>query len=277
LKKAAFFILAILLQAKAHPHNQTTPQRVISLSPHITEMVFAVGAGSSLIAADNYSDWPKETRSLPKVGDAFSLNVEYLAKLKPDLVLVWRSGTSAEKVSQLRRLNIPLMQLEPSGVLSVADDMEMLGRLFGTETMAKKAAASYRHDIQQLSDRYSGKTKVSLFYQIDEYPLYTIGGNHIISEAIALCGGRNVFDDLSAIAPPVSKEAVLVRQPQLIVGTPKEKSARIRIAADWASMPFIPAVRRGNIQFLDPDLITRAGPRLPKGIAQLCRAIHSAR
>jgi iron complex transport system substrate-binding protein len=240
-------------------------------------MVFAVGAGSKLIAVDNYSDWPKETSTLAKVGDAFSLNVEYLAKLKPDLVLVWGSGTSAEKVSQLRRLNISLMQLEPRGVLSVADDMEMLGNLFGTEATAKKAAASYRHDIQELSDRYSGKAEVPLFYQIDEYPLYTIGGNHIISEAIVLCGGRNVFDDLSAIAPPVSKESVVARKPQLIVGTPKEPSARTRIAANWASMPFVPAVRNGNIQFIDPDLITRAGPRLPKGIAQLCEAIHSAR
>lgn len=268
---AVFYLAQGLAQAVE------SPQRVISLSPHITELVFAAGGGNRLVAVDNYSDWPAQTASLPKVGDAFSLNIEHLVSLKPDLVLIWGSGTNSEKKSQLDRVNIPTLSFEPSGLESIADDIETLGVLFKTSSTAERSAGRYRSDIKRLSEEYAALSTVTTFYQIQEQPLYTIGGGHLISEAISLCGGINIFADLTEIAPPVNKEALITRKPQLIVSAQKNDADKNRVRKSWAKMPFIPAVAKGNIRFVNPDLLTRPGPRLALGIEELCVAIQSAR
>lgn len=278
MNRCLFFVLLALSNfSLATTVDKQPPQRLVSLSPHITELVFAAGGGERLVAVDSYSDWPIEVKQLPKIGDAFTLNIEYLVSLEPDLVFVWESGTSTEKVSQLERLNIPVSFIEPNGMNSIADDIERIGRLLGTATQAKKAAAEYRIQIDKLRREYVGKKVISLFYQVDEFPLYTIGGRHIVNEAIRLCGGHNVFDNHVAIAPPVSVEAVIKKNPQLIVASASSPEIQRRIHNQWKPLAFIPAVNNGQIAFVKPDWINRSGPRFPEGVSELCEVIGRAR
>lgn len=280
MKKLVFIAFVTLFSASTSlvvAQEAKYPQRLVSLSPHITELVFAAGAGKKLIAVDKYSDWPIEAKALPKIGDAFTLNVEYLSRLKPDLVLIWGSGTSTDKVSQIQRLGIPLAVLEPAGITSIADDIEKLGRMLGTTAIATKRAEKYKKEVEKLSAKYQNKTRVPLFYQIDEYPLYTVGRGHVISDAISLCGGNNIFESLAAIAPPVSKEAVIAKMPLLIIGTAKNAETQRRIRDSWSPLTFLPAVAKGNIRFVNPDFLGRAGPRFSLGISELCQAIDSVR
>lgn len=270
--------LALLLSVFAAPVVATSsPNRVVSLSPHITELVFAAGAGDHLIAVDKYSDWPEEATTLPVIGDAYTLNAEHLLSLQPDLVLLWESGTSPDKLKQIQRLNIPFELFEPDGMMSIADDIERIGRLFGTQGQARRAAETYREEIRNEVEKNLNKQKVTVFHQVDEYPLYTSGHGHIIDQAITACGGVNIFSDLSAIPPPVSVEAVIARKPALIVATVKDLAARKRINQSWSKLSFLPAVANKQVKFVDPDLLTRPSPRFALGLKALCLVIDQAR
>ncbi len=255
-------------------------QRVIALSPHAVELAYAAGGGAKLVGAVSYSDYPSGAKALPRVGDNNALDLERIVALKPDLLIVWRHGNNERQLDRLRALGIALYHSEPRKLDDVATDLVALGTLFGTASQARAAAADYRGKIAALRARYSGRAPVSVFYEVWDDPLMTLNGTHIVSDIIALCGGRNVFADLAPLVPTVSTEAVVAANPEAIVTTSQgatRANAPLPSLAAWRAWPRMTAVARGNLFAVDGDLINRPGPRLAQGADALCRDLEIAR
>lgn len=255
-------------------------QRVISLAPHVTELIYAAGGGSRLVGAVSYSDYPPEAKQIPRVGDNKALDLERIAALKPDLIVVWRHGNAQAELERLRELHIPMFFSEPHKLDDVALTLTKLGTLLGTSGTADAAASKYRHDIARLRARYANRPPLSVFYQVWDQPLMTLNGTHMVSDVITLCGGRNVFAKLQPLVPTVSTEAVLAANPEVIVtasaGATKPDKPLPQLDR-WRAWPSLKAVARNNLFAIDGDLIDRPTPRLAQGAAQLCEDLDVAR
>lgn len=250
-------------------------QRVAALAPNLVEQLYAIGAGARLVATSEHADHPEAARRLPHVAVAGAIDLERLVAAKPDLVVVWGGGTSPAQLAALARLGLPVYVAEAVTLDAVASSMQRLGLLTAAPDGAT-AAARYRAELAALRARYAGAKPVRVFYQAWPAPLITLGGRHVLSEAIALCGGRNVFAALEALAPTVSTEAVLAADPQLIVAAEPHARATGGLEA-WRRYPQIAAVRSASLVTLDADRLTRAGPRLPAEIGRLCEAMDKIR
>ena len=249
--------------------------RIVSLAPHATELLYAVGAGDRVVGVLASSDWPPEVALKPKVGDARALDLERIVTLAPDLVVTWPYAAPAQ-VGALRAGGVAVFVSNPATIDGIAADLERLGALAGTLPLATARAADFRAQLARLSARHAGVRKVRVFYEIWNVPLYTIGGGHLISEAIRVCGGENVFASLSLAAPGVSIEAVLAAQPEAIVAG-ADGRVRPTWLDDWKRWTALPAVARDNLYTVDANLLHRAGPRFIDGVAQLCAALDEAR
>ncbi|WLI90196.1 cobalamin-binding protein [Massilia sp. R2A-15] len=251
-------------------------QRIVSMAPHVTELLFAAGGGERIVGAINFSDYPEAAKKIPLVGSNAQIDMERVIALKPDLLVVWQSGNTGRQLEQLGKLGIPVFYSEPHKLDQVADSLTRFGRLLGTEKAAASSAAQYRASIASLGARYARRPPVRVFYQIWDKPLYTLSGKHIIDDAIRLCGGRNIFADLNVVAPSVSTEAVLQANPEAIVGGDQHEPDDAGIAI-WKPYRSLLAVERGNLFRLEGELLTRPGPRMAQGVAQLCEKIELAR
>ncbi|HWJ94461.1 MAG TPA: cobalamin-binding protein [Telluria sp.] len=251
-------------------------QRVISMAPHVTELLFAAGGGKRIVGAINYSDFPAEAKSIPTIGSNSQIDMERVIALKPDLVIVWDSGTTARQVQQLASLGVPIYRSEPRRFEQVATSMVRFGQLLGTDAVAERAAANYRDEVARLKKRYGSQPVVPTFYQVWDRPIYTLNGNQIVSDAIGICGGRNVFAALPAVAPEVSVEAVLAQDPEAIVGDEPHGQQDPGIAI-WKTYRAMTAVKRGNLFTVHGELLTRPGPRTVLGAAELCEKLEQAR
>ncbi|KVH42495.1 cobalamin-binding protein [Burkholderia diffusa] len=255
-------------------------QRVISLAPHATELVYAAGGGAKLVGAVTYSDYPPAAQSVQRVGDNKALDLERIAALKPDLIVVWRHGNAERQTDALRALHIPLFFSEPKLLDDVATSLHRLGTLLGTEPTADAAAASFSRDIAALRARYAARPPVTMFFQVWDRPLTTLNGAHLFNEVITLCGGRNVFAALKPLAPTVTDEAVLAANPEAIVTTSAgatRSDAPLPSLARWRAWPALTAVARNNLFAIDGDLLTRPSPRIAQGAAALCEDLDAAR
>ncbi len=254
------------------PHSA---QRIVSLAPHITEQLFAIGAGDRIVATTEFADYPPQAKKIPRVARAHSVDLERVAAAKPDLIVVWGSGFPPAMIDSLRRLAVPVFISEPGSLDGIASSMERLGALTGSRT-APQVAADLRARIDALRARYAQRTPVRVFYQIWTQPLMTLAGTHVINEAIRLCGGRNIFESLTAIAPQVSLESVVAADPQVMVTA--EPDARPSDAMDlWRRFDGVSAVRNRLLVTLDANKINRDGPRIVDEIAVLCERIDAAR
>ncbi|KUY73718.1 cobalamin-binding protein [Burkholderia sp. RF4-BP95] len=255
-------------------------QRVISLAPHATELVYAAGGGAKLVGTVTYSDYPPAAQAVPRVGDNKALDLERIAALKPDLIVVWRHGNAERQTDALRALHIPLFFSEPKHLDDVATSLRRLGTLLGTEPVADAAAVSFSRDIAALRARYAARPPVTMFFQVWDRPLTTLNGTHLFNEVISLCGGRNVFAALKPLAPTVTDEAVLAANPEAIVTTSAgatRSDAPLPSLARWRAWPALTAVARNNLFAIDGDLLTRPSPRIAQGAAALCEDLDAAR
>jgi iron complex transport system substrate-binding protein len=256
--------------ALAHP-----ARRIVALAPHLTELVYAAGAGSQLVAVGRYSDYPPEALSKPVISDAFTVNYEALAKLKADLVLVWGSGTPERIKSKLRSLGVPVYEVEVRNVAGLADTLRRIGRLAGTEGVARARAQAITNDWAALRATYAGRRPVRVFFQLWDAPLMTLNGQHLISSAITACGGSNVFSELPTLTATVSWETAVQRNPELVMtaGSASEPARPGR----WAEFKQVSATRHAEFGRIEGDLISRSGPRFVDGARELCVAIDRAR
>jgi iron complex transport system substrate-binding protein len=252
------------------------PPRIISLSPHITELLFAAGAGDRVVGVDDASDYPAEVAGIARVGEPAALDVEGLLKLKPTLIVLWESGTPARGKAELERLKLQLYVTDQHHLDDIGTALLEFGRLAGTEPMAAAAARRYRSELAQLRSQYAGRPRLKVFYQVWDRPLYTLSGGHVVSEVLSLCGGDNVFAELSTLAPEIDKEAVLTRDPDviLIAATGSEGA---RQSADWSRFGHLRAVQRHHVFTVDPSLVGRMSPRILQGVRDVCGLLDVGR
>jgi iron complex transport system substrate-binding protein len=251
-------------------------RRIITLAPHATEILYAAGAGDRLVGTVDYSDYPPAAKKLPRVGSYARLDLEAIAALKPDLVIAWESGNPAGQVDKLRSLGLTVYSSQPNQMQDVAAQLVRFGQLAGSEAAADAAAEAFRQRLAKLRNANAGKPLVRVFYQIWKAPLMTVGGPQIISDAIRLCNGENIFGKLDQMSPTVSVEAVLEANPEVIVATGMG-DARPEWLDDWNKWSRMTAVRRGNLFHINPDLLQRHTPRILDGTEQLCADLDVAR
>jgi iron complex transport system substrate-binding protein len=258
-----------LLQLKA------PAKRVVALGPHLVELVFAAGAGERLVGVQRYSDHPAAALQLPVVGDALALNLEAMAGLKPDLLLVWGSGVNARQQQRLAALGVPVFVSEITTVAQIADTLQRLGTLLDSRGAAEAAAQQVRADWAALQRRYQRRRPVRVFYQLWHEPLMTVNGQHLISEAIRTCGGVNLFADQAPLVPTIGWEAAVQANPEVVLtGSSRDEPARLQA---WRRFPQVDAVRNQHLVVLDGPALARMSPRFVAAAAQLCAAIDTAR
>jgi iron complex transport system substrate-binding protein len=254
--------------------SASAAQRIVSLAPNLTELVFSVGAGERLVGADTFSNYPPEARSIARIGDAFQVDYERVLALHPDLVLVWDTGTPEPVIEKLQHLGLPVERVSTTHLDDVPRALRRLGELTGTSEAAERAAQEYARALVDLREENAGDASIDVFYQISSAPLYTINSHHLISEIIALCGGRNVFADLGQLAPPVSREAVLERNPEVILAGDDVADDPF---AGWRSWQQLRAVKLGNLYLLRVDRVARATARTVEGAREVCAVLDRAR
>ena len=228
--------------------------RVVSLAPHITELLFAAGAGNAVVGVSEHSDYPADARMLPRVGGGSGVDLEAVLALRPELVVAWGSGSPPGLLQRLRQM----------------------GRLAGQEAAAGRAAQRFDERLRQLRERHAGRPPVRVFYQVWQQPLLTINGDHLVSDVIRLCGGVNVFGDLPELAPQVSVESVLQRDPQVIIAGGDAKDAR-SLNDWWRRWNGISALQGGHLYTIPQELLERHTPRILDGAGLMCERLESVR
>ena len=250
-------------------------QTIITLAPNLAELVYAAGSGDRLVATVEYSDYPEAATRLPRVGDAFRLDLEQILSLKPDLVIAWDSGNPQAALARLRSLDIATWSIEIREPADIAIVLEQIGEATDNTAAAREAAMQTRLKLTELQQHYAGATTVTYFYQVASSPLYTINGQHLVSRGFELCGGTNVFLDAAMLAPQVSYEAVIAADPQVLFASasPGEENSLKR----WLDWPRMQAVRHGALFTLPADEISRATPRMLDAVAEGCRLLNESR
>jgi iron complex transport system substrate-binding protein len=269
------FALACLLLATAAPAAVAAgATRIVSLAPNLTELLFAAGAGARVVGASEYSDHPAAARAVPRIGNAFRVDFESVLALRPDLVVAWESGTPPEVIERLRGLGLRVIVVRTATLEDIGAALGLLGREAGTTASAARARQQYETQLAALRAAHRGRRSVAVFVEIDDQPLYTVTGQHLISRMIDLCGGRNLFADLPTLAPAIDIESVLERNPDVILVT--DPTAPDPVAA-WGRYPRLTAVRSGTVLTVPGDLVTRATPRALDGARAVCEALETAR
>jgi iron complex transport system substrate-binding protein len=268
-------IQLLLLLALAGSGAVRAADRVITLSPHLAELVCAAGACDQLVGVVAWSDFPARVKRLPQVGDAFAVNPEQVLGLKPDLVLAWEGGTPREVSERLRALGLRVESVAVRRLDEVPDALRAIGGWLGTGPAAKGAAQAYADRLQRLRRQHAGAPPLRVLYQIEADPPYSVNRDSPISEAIGLCGGVNLFADLPTLAAPVDREAIVGRDPEVILYTQQDDARAI--VEFWRRMPAVAATRAGALYALDGNLLDRATPRLLDGVEQVCAALSDAR
>lgn len=250
--------------------------RIVSLAPSLTEILFAAGAGGQVVGVVEYSDFPPPARAIQLVGRHDLLDLETIVQLRPDLVVSWRTGNPQASVDRLRDMGIPVYVAEPRELQSIPSQLERLAALAGTLDQARPVMEQFTVALQRLAEDYSRRAPVRVFYQVWDAPLITAGGNELINDMISLCGGSNIFADLSLMAPKIGREAVLARNPQVIIASGMDV-ARPEWLDTWQDWPTLDAVANGHLYFIPPDLVQRHTPRALQGVTQMCDQIDRAR
>lgn len=251
-------------------------KRIVALAPHIVENLYSAGAGDKLVGVVSYSNFPDEAKNVPEVGTYNAFSLEQVLALNPDLVVMWGSGNGMQTLSTFEALGIPVYVSELRQLSDVPKSIRNLSQLAGTPAIGEAEASRIETELNALHRRYGEKRSLSVLYQIWNDPLQTVNGEHLISEIIALCGGHNVFGDASSLAPRVSIESVLLRDPDAIVASGMGE-ARPEWLDQWRAYPSLTAVADEALFFVNPDHLQRPSARIVLGARSLCQQLDQIR
>lgn len=280
-----FVLIILLLAAPAHAELRVTDdegtalvlpapaRRIVSIAPHLTELLFAAGAGPKVIAVSAFSDFPEAAKRLPQIGDAVLLDLERIVALKPDLVVVWANGSSPQQLQRLRAAGLPVFSSAGRDLAHIAATLRVLGRLAGTEAVAEARAAAFEIQLAELRAAYAQRPPITVFYQIWHQPLMTVNGAHPISEALTICGARNPFAALPQLVPQVSAEAVVAARPRAIVTGRLDPTLPDQLDA-WRALK---AMAGTALLTVNPDHMHRATDRMADGVRELCLKLDALR
>ena len=249
-------------------------KRIIALSPHGVEMLFAIGAGDSIVATTDYADFPAAAKNIPSIGGYYGIQIERVIELNPDLIVVWQSGNKIEDINQLRDLGFTVVNSDPKSLADVATDIELLGKLTGHSVKAKQVADDYRQQLADITLQNQTKPAVKVFYQLWSTPLMTVAKGSWIQNLIEVCHGENVFYDAASEYPQISIENVLLTGAQVILQSQDEGNI---LGINWSDWPELPAVKNQHIYQFDADLLHRATPRAIQGVNAVCGALDKVR
>jgi iron complex transport system substrate-binding protein len=254
---------------------QGPARRIVSLAPSLTELLFVAGAGNRVVGVSEYSDFPPQAQGIPIVGRFDLLDMEAIVGFNPDLIVAWRSGNPRAAVQRLIDLGFNVYVAEPTTLDSIPEHIEKFATLAGTQTTGMAASAYFREQLGVLQSKYQNSEKVSVFYQVWNDPLISVGGQELINDIITLCGGTNIFGDLG-LAPKISEEAVLQRDPQAIIASGMD-IARPEWLDDWRRWPQLQAVANDHLFFIPPDFVQRHSLRVLSGALQMCAHLDMVR
>lgn len=255
---------------------QQPARRIVSLAPHLTELLFAAGAGDRVVGVGAYSDHPPAAKALPRVGDSAMLDLERIVALQPDLLVVWQDGNAPQQLQRLAALGIPVYASRLGRLADIAATLRRFGALAGTGAAAGARADAFEQALQNLRERYSGRRELRVFYQIWHRPLLTVNERHLISESLRLCGARNVFGGLAPLTPTVDAEAVLAQDPDAIVTGSVDPQGPDNLEL-WRGFPGLRATRRQALLTVDPDTLHRSSDRIVDGLRELCEKLDAVR
>ena len=249
-------------------------RRIVSLAPHITELLFAIGAGDLIVGTAEFSNFPAAAARIPRISGGAGLDLEAIIALQPDLVIAWQSGNPAAQVKRLYEFGLTVFMSEPRQLQDVAGNMTRLGQLTGTQPVAAEQVRIFNERLASLQQRYAVREQVSVFYQVWDKPLMTVNGVHLVSDVMRLCGGDNVFSGLSILAPQISMEAVVSVDPDVIIANEVAGSDSLDIWHDWSGMQ---AVKHGHLYSIPAELLVRHTPRILEGAQRLCEILEEVR
>jgi iron complex transport system substrate-binding protein len=251
-------------------------QRIVALAPHSVENIFSAGAGDKLVGVVSFSNYPQAARDIVEVGSYNAYSLEAIASLQPDLIVMWASGNGMQTLDKLELLGIPVFVSEPRQLKDIPRVIRLLGRLAGSQQVSEAEAQRIEQALGELRNRYADRTQVKVLYEIWNQPLQTINGEHLISQVIQLCGGRNIYADVATLAPRINIESVLAGAPEAIVASGMSQ-ARPEWLDDWRAYPSLPAVANNALFFIDPDHLQRPTARVLLGAHTLCEQLESVR
>lgn len=251
-------------------------QRIVALTPHIVENLFSAGLGDRIVGAVNHSDYPAAAKTIPRVGSYNNLSLEAIVAKKPDLVVAWADGGTQDIVRRLRALGLAVYVDAPRRLSDIARSIRDFGVLGDTEARARRAAAAFKKQIAILRQHFAGRREVPLFFEVWSDPLRTLSGAGMVGSVIRLCGGHNLFADAPVIAPQVSIESVIARDPKAIVAA-GVADAKPHWKTYWQRWPAIAAVAHDHFVTVPADLISRPTVRIAEGAADLCRKLDQVR
>jgi iron complex transport system substrate-binding protein len=256
------------------------PQRIISLAPSATEMLFAAGAGNHLIATVEFSDEPAAAKRVPRIGDVTAVDMERLVALHPDLVVAWPGGGNPAQIEKIAQLGIPIYRQQVNRLADLPGSLRRLGALTSDESTAGQAARALSAELARITREYGGGRRAAapptVLLEVWNRPIYTVGGGHLMSDALTFCGVRNVFGDLTELGPVISTEAVIARNPDIIVASapPGEGASWL---AEWKRFGSLNAVRTGRLVAFEDQRLNRLGPSVVLATEALCKALLAAR
>jgi iron complex transport system substrate-binding protein len=250
--------------------------RIVSLTPGATEMLFAAGAGERVVATVEYSDEPPAAKSIARIGDATAIDIERLIALHPDVVVIWPGGSNAAQIEKVSRLGIPLYRQEVDALRDLPKSVRRLGALAGTSAVADRNAQALEQRLNRLEHEYAGRRPLTVLIQAWNRPIYTVGGTQLMSDALRICGAHNVFGDLKAPGPAVDLEAVIARNPDVILAAAPAGEANAWLA-DWRRFPDLRAVKSGRLIPFEVNSFSRLGPSVLDATGQLCKVLAAAR
>jgi iron complex transport system substrate-binding protein len=248
------------------------PTRIVSLAPGATEMLFAAGAGKHVIATVQYADEPAAAKQVPRIGDVVAIDMEKLVALRPEVAVVWPGGGNPAQIEEIGRIGIPLYRQQVNSLADLPASLRRLGKLAGTSDFAEQAARGLEARLAALAHKYENNRHPTVLLQVWNHPIYTVGGTHLMSDALKLCGARNAFGDLRDLGPAVDIEAVVARNPDIIVAA-APPGAGEEWLADWRRFTTLRAVRSGNLVAFEDQRLTRLGPSLVDATEELCMVL----
>jgi iron complex transport system substrate-binding protein len=263
------------------PYSQPYPKRIITLAPHLSELVDAAGGSERLVSVSAYSNLPESVKQLPITSDARSIDLEKMKSLRPDLIIYWRGGTSESQIQSIKKTfnkDVQFISVQPKKLSDIASDIETIGKALGTDSAAKKNADALRSKIAALNTKQknNGERKVRVFYQVWAQPLMTLNQDHIIGDIIQRCGGEQLFANEKVLVPTVSREAVIKANPEIIF-TAVDSTKMNTDWSMWSSFPQLAATKNRAFIDLDGDIISRPSPRIMQGAEKICTEINKVR
>lgn len=250
-------------------------QRIVSLSPGATAMLFAAGAGQRIVGTSEYSDEPQAARAIERIGDSQGFDLERILALQPDVVVVWSGGTSSAQIARLQRVGLRIYRHRLARLDDLPQSLIRLGRLAGSEAQAQWAAAELSRRIGVLRHTYAQAKAATVLIQVWDRPIYTVGGSQLMTDVIHACGERSLYEDLTEPAPAVSLESVLARDPDIILALAPDQNAERDWLAAWRSYPSIKAVRNGQLIGWTDQRLSRLGPSILDASEQLCHRLRA--